>query len=120
MTEQIKLTATMSAWADADYGIRNLVDALSSGNTDHVFNNCYFYGNAERKAFSDYAKVGTAEITLTLVAKDEITANAVKALHAKLEQARAEWLAKQAEIMEQISKFQALTFESPAREASNG
>lgn len=116
MAEQIKLTATLSAWVDADYGIRNLVHALSSGNTKNAFDSLTFYGDADREKFCDYAKVGTAEITLTLVAKDEITANAVKALHAKLEQARAEWLQKQAEILEQISKFQALTFEAPGAE----
>lgn len=116
MAEQIKLTATLSAWVGSEYSFRDFMQALEKGDRLEALNCVHFYGPPEREKFSDSTKVGTAEITMTVVSRDELTTNAVKALKATLEQERAKWLQKQAEILEQISKFQALTFEAPGAE----
>lgn len=114
MTEQIKLTATLSAWVDPKYSLRDFTEALAKGNKELALSQAQYYGGPDKERFSDSVKVGTAEITLTVVSRDEITSNAVAALKIKLEQERAKWLQTQAEILEQISKFQALTFEAAA------
>lgn len=114
MAEQIKLTATLSAWVGSEYSFRDFMRALERGDQLEALNCVHFYGAEDQEKFSDSTKVGTAEITMTVVSRDELTTNAVKALKATLEQERAKWLQKQAEILEQISKFQALTFEAPA------
>ena len=116
MAEQIKLTATLSAWVGSEYSFRGFMQALERGDQLEALNCVNFYGAQDKEKFSDATKVGIAEITLTVVSRDELTTNAVKALKATLEQERAKWLQKQAEILEQISKFQALTFE-PAESA---
>lgn len=121
MAEQIKLTATLACWVSTEYSLRGFTDAVAKGNHMAALGCVHFYGPPDREKFSDSTKVGTAEITMTVVSRDELTNNAVKALKATLEQERAKWLQKQAEILEQISKFQALTFEAPADvEANHG
>lgn len=121
MAEQIKLTATLSAWAHTQYSLREFTEEVAKGNGRTAIEKAAFYFGPDEDTFCDYTKVGTAEITLNVVSRDDLTSNAVAALKATLEQERAKWLQKQAEILEQISKFQALTFEAPADvEANHG
>ena len=57
-----------------------------------------------------WTRVGEAQITLILSSKDEMVQSAIKALKGQIEKARAEFMEKQAELLERISKLQALEF----------
>lgn len=112
MDNPIKITATRSVWLSPHDKPASLLDAVSRGNHAAVCDMLTIYGNTDRESFCDYAKVGTAEVTIHLLPADQQTRAAVAALQAKLEQERAEWLRKQAAILAEISKLQALTYEA--------
>lgn len=63
-----------------------------------------------------WQRIGEAQITLSLSSKDEMVQSAIKALNGQIEEARAKFMEKQAELLERISKLQALEF-TPAAEA---
>jgi len=56
----------------------------------------------------DYVQIGTAEIAVTLFSPSETAAAEVSALNAQLAAHRAAFQRKQAEILDRISKLQAL------------
>ena len=68
---------------------------------------------AERVAYgvgsrAEYMQIGTAEVVITLMTPSETAAAEVAALNAQLAAHRAAFQRKQAEILERISKLQAL------------
>jgi hypothetical protein len=105
------IRATLAAWAHVEYGLRNLTDALAKGDQFRAVSACNCYGPVDKKSFGDdYLRVGDAEITIHVVARDALTRNAVEALNAKLAEARREFAEKQSAILAEISKLQALEF----------
>lgn len=68
---------------------------------------------AERVAYgvgsrAEYMQIGTAEVVITLMTPSETAAAEVAELNAQLAEVRAAFHAKQAQILERISKLQAL------------
>jgi hypothetical protein len=63
---------------------------------------------------SEYIKIGTAEIVLSLVAPDEVVADEIRALQASLEAMRVEHHRAQQALLNRISKLQAITFDPEA------
>lgn len=61
-------------------------------------------------AGTSWSKVGTAEVTVTLVSNDEIVANKVDALRKQQQTVRAEAEAKSQRIEEQIQSLLAITY----------
>lgn len=59
-----------------------------------------------------YTKVGTAVVTVTLFSKSELHKNELANLNEKLKTERADSQRRQNAILDQISKLQALTFET--------
>lgn len=57
-----------------------------------------------------WSKVGTAEVTVTIVSNDEIVANKVDALRKQQQTVRAEAEAKSQRIEEQIQSLLAITY----------
>jgi len=110
--EQIKITATVAAWLHGGYGSepQDMLAAIEKGDSVRVINMMALYGKPEMSAFGDYVRVGEADVTLRLLPRDEQTRKAVETLNRKLNELRAAYLTKQQEIMEQISKLQALDY----------
>lgn len=116
--EPITVTATVSVWlGNSEYSRtrpQDLVAALEKGDTHAVVNAVYFYGPADKEKFADNIKVGEADITIRLISRDEQTRMALEGLNEQLQKLRAAYHERQQEILTQISKLQAITFEVPA------
>lgn len=110
MSEPITITADLSAYLSPYNMPHDLMHRLEKGDAKGAAGMLSYWSHD--KPPKDYTKVGDATITLTLLPQDEQVALAVKALQAKLEEGRAEWHRRQQEIIAQISKLQALTYEA--------
>lgn len=113
MSEPITVTTTVAAWLqNSEYSGRpqDLIAALEKGDPVAVVNMLVLYGSPAKEKFSDYVRVGEADVTVRLLPRDEQTRLALASLNAKLEQLRGAYLQRQQEIMEQISKLQALDY----------
>jgi hypothetical protein len=114
----ITVTATVSVWLNnSEYSRsrpQDLVAALERGDPLAVVNAVAFYGPADKEKFSDCIKVGVADITMRLISRDEQTRMALEGLNEQLQKLRAAYQERQQEILTQISKLQAITFEVPA------
>jgi alkylated DNA nucleotide flippase Atl1 len=104
----IKITATVGAYVTEYRDAATMVEALEKGRGEYVVGNFLAYAGHDMS--KTWTRVGTAEITVTLASRDEQVQAAVKALNGQLESARAEFMEKQAQIMERISKLQALEY----------
>lgn len=114
MNEPITITVTTSVWL---YGGTNssphdLVAALQRGDTKQITRMLHYYGGPDQEKFGDYTKVGTADMTINFLSQDEQIRLAVSCLNEKLNKARAEFLTLQADILEQVGKMTALTYEA--------
>lgn len=114
MSEHIIITATVAAWLPSYHTPADLLASVESGKAVRVMNTLHFYGDTDQKQFGEALRVGEADVTLRLIPRDAQTKLAVQALNAKLQKLRAAYLSAQQEIMEQISKYQALTNEVEA------
>jgi hypothetical protein len=111
MDKPITITATVAAWLPAHKKPHELVDLLKAGDATRLAGSLWYYGAPDKAAFGDWTRVGEADITLRLLSEDEQVRMAVSGLQRQLEEARAAWLTKQQEILAEISKLQALSFE---------
>jgi hypothetical protein len=114
MSEPITITATVAAWLPSHKMPHELIDLLGKGDATRVINALHLYGSPASKEFGDCPRVGTAEVTLTLLPADEQVRMAVEGLQKKLQEERAESQLRQQAILEAISKISALTYEVPA------
>lgn len=104
---QIKITATVGAYLTSSRNPADLVDACGDPEQhEHLIGTLLTYSSWDMS--KAWAKVGDAEITVTMAPRDEQVAAALTALRGQLDDARAEWLQKQNEILERINKLQAL------------
>jgi hypothetical protein len=111
MSEPIKITATVAAWLPGHKTPNDLLAAIERGDNVGLVGSClWFYGAPDKTAFGDYVRVGEAEITVTLMPRDEQVRLAVQMLQKQLEAARAEWMERQRAIMAEISKLQAIEY----------
>jgi hypothetical protein len=104
---QIKITATVGAYLTNHRSPDQLLTACENPEAHtQLIGNILTYSAHDMSSL--WTRVGDAEITVTLGSKDEQVAAALKALRGQLDEARAEWLQKQNEILERINKLQAL------------
>jgi hypothetical protein len=113
MNEPITITATVAAWVSSGYTQRDLMAAIEVGDSVAAINALTFCETSEED-FGDFLRVGEAEVTVTLIPRNEQAALMVKALQDKLEEERGKWLERQQAILNEISKLQALTYEAAA------
>jgi hypothetical protein len=113
MSKAITFTTLVGAWMQRTEKPSRLLDFNKSGETARAAGMLWFYGKPDLKALSDWVRVGDAEITVTLLPEDEQVRNAVEAMKKLLDEERAKWLARQQEILDEISKLSALTYEEP-------
>lgn len=114
MSDTIKITGHVAVWLPDYYTPTDLRVCCDKGSPDEVLGLLSLFGKLDRKTFSKAVRVGDAEVTVTFYSANKQVQSAMTALNAQMEQARAEFLTKQAEIMERISKLQALTNEVEA------
>lgn len=114
MNEPIKITAKLGVYLASWSSPQSLIDAVRKGDHQRAAGILHF-STADMSAGSEpWPLVGGAEVVITLLPEDKIIAGKLVALQVELEHARAEWLTKQNEILERISKLQALTNEVQA------
>ena len=110
----ITLTATVPAWftsPESAYMRNALRCAIEKDDGVAVVNKLSFFAPfGGGKAPSTWVLMGEADITVRLHSRDEMVRAEVQALNAQMEAARAAFQAKQAEILERISKLQALDY----------
>lgn len=107
--QPITVTATVACWVAA-YSQRDVLDAIEGGNAISVVNKLALYGPASMEKFSDYIRVGEADVTVRLFPKDEQTRLMVQALNKKLAEERIKWHERQEAILAEISKWSALEY----------
>ena len=110
MEHQIKITATLPAWLPSWETATTFLDLVKAGKHQRATSKLHFVVADMSLGNEPWARVGDAEITVTLAPKDDIVAAQVKALEAELQNARAEWMTKQQAILDRISRLQALDY----------
>jgi hypothetical protein len=111
--QPITITATVACWV-AKYSQRDLTNCMESGDGVAATNALVFYGKPERETFSDYLRVGEADITVRLIPHDEQNRLMVKALQEQLTEERLKWHQRQESILAEISKYSALEYVAEA------
>ena len=114
MSNPITIKATRGVWLSTHNNLSDVAHYLEQGKTDIALNLLSIVGPASWETFSDYIRIGDAEVTLTLKPRDEQAAMAVMQLRAKLDKLREAYAEAQREILAQISKYEALTNEVAA------
>lgn len=102
----VTISTTVAVWLSSG---SNPARELT-GEAHSIVGNLAFYGMPDRSSFGDWIRVGEADVVVRLIPRDEQVRMAVEALNKKLNEARAEWLTRQQEILAEISKLQALEF----------
>jgi hypothetical protein len=115
MSKPITITATRAVWINQYHTPAELLSYLERGEHGRIVDIVSVYGSPDMDKFGDtYTRIGEADVTLRLLPRDEQTKLAVQALQQKLDQLRAAYMAKQQEIMDQISRMQAIEYVSEA------
>lgn len=113
MNAPVTISATVGAWLSPTYTPADLLDAINNEKRkDRLVGQVIAYSNNKMDEHCNWTRVGTAEITVTLVSRDEVVSEAVKALQKQLEEERAESMQRQNAILDRISKLSALTFDA--------
>lgn len=116
----VTITATMAVWLGSHYTPHHLMACMERGNSLAAANMLTFWGGADEESFGDYVRMGEADVTIRLIPRDEQIRMAVAALQRKLDETRAEYHKTQQEILAQISKLQAITYDAEASCAPSG
>jgi hypothetical protein len=103
VNKPVTITATVPAYLMPHHRVTTLLERVRTGRpcTDML---C-FWTFAPGK---DYTRVGDAQITLELGTEDTLVSAQIQALKAEIDRARAQFLEKQQECLEQIQKLSAL------------
>lgn len=108
MAKPITITATVDAWLTSTS--KNVADLLATQDPKDAVADLG-YSNWDMSTGSyPWVKVGTADITVTLMPRNDIVAEQTKVLQGELQKERAESQVRQNAILDKISKLQALTF----------
>jgi hypothetical protein len=112
MSTAITITATLPAWASSSYQATNMLRHLKDGEPQKAAETMFF-ASGDMESLQ-WIRVGEADLTVRVHSESAIVAGQLQALQRELDNARAEWMTKQQEILERISKLQALTNEVEA------
>lgn len=108
MKTPVKITGTSKVWTTSKYfNIDYVHDLLNEGKTQSAMNLLNFI-NSNMSDYEDWVEVGSAEITVTLISRDEAVANELDGLNTQLQKVRAENQQRENAILDRISKLQAL------------
>ena len=88
MSNPITIKATRGVWLPPHNNLSDVSHYLEQGKTDLALSLLSIVGPASWETFSDYVRIGDAEVTLTLKPRDEQAAMAVVQLRAKLDKLR--------------------------------
>lgn len=113
-SDHITIKATTAVWLYQGSKPHQLVAHIEKGNHRAALDMLHLYGPASMDKFGDYVRVGEADVTVRLIPRDDQVRMAVDSLKEQLEQARAAFHAKQQEILDEINKLQAITFDAGA------
>lgn len=113
MNEPIAFSATVACWI-GKHSYRDLLDVMQGTNATSVINKLALYGSPEMTSFSDYIRVGEADVTVRLFPKDEHSRRMVKALQEQLNEERIKWHERQEAILAEISKWSAIEYVAEA------
>lgn len=112
MSNEFKFTASSRAWlTDSRYSLNDLQEAIRKCDHKAVIDSLCFSNCDMDVGSNPWTNAGTAEITVTLNSRESIVSAATAALQKELAEERAKWLTKQQEILDRISKLQALEYE---------
>ena len=114
MSNPITIKATRGVWLYQHSSMDELMTYVEQGKPGWAVNMLTIYGDPDLSQFADYLRVGEADVTVTLLPRDEQAAMAVMQLRAKLDKLREAYAEAQREILAQISKYEALTNEVQA------
>ena len=110
----ITISATTAVWMYSGSGgarINTLMANIERGEHLEAINSLSFYGSPEREAFGDsYVRVGEAQVTVTLIPRDEQTRMAVEGLNKRLAKLRAEYHRAEQALLRDISKLSAIEY----------
>jgi hypothetical protein len=113
MEEEMKdivITATLRAWLPSWRSAKTLMQHVADGEHAAAADMLTFDSGDMGGGSDPWTYVGEAAVSVTLQPTDKIVAAQVIALKQQIEHARAEFLQKQSQILEQINKLQALEF----------
>jgi hypothetical protein len=110
----ITITATLKAWVTSCRSVDEVLNAVKEGKHTDAADAMCFYSGDMAKGVSPWTLIGEADVTVRLHSRDQLVSNQLASLQAELAEARAEWLTKQQQLLDRISKLQALTNEVEA------
>ncbi|MEJ7932546.1 hypothetical protein WG922_21430 [Ramlibacter sp. AN1015] len=110
--EPVTITATVAVWLSPYTKPHELTAALQHGDAVGAASMLTLYGGPDKETFSDYARMGEADVTIRLIPHDEQVRFAVQALQEQLDKARAAFHREQQRILAEIGKLQALTYDA--------
>jgi hypothetical protein len=110
MADKLTISATLPAWLPSHERIDTILRLIKEGKHGDALSRLHLTSYDMAKGSNPWARCGEASVTLTLESRDTLVAAQVKALQAELDHARAEWLTRQQEILDRISKLQALDY----------
>lgn len=108
MSVAITITATLPAWLPTYSSPLRMLDQVGAGKYQEAVGAMHFTDSDMGRGSDPWTRVGAAEITVTLVSKDEIVSARLAALQSELDAERAKWLTRQQEILAQINTLRAL------------
>lgn len=109
----MKIEATINAFINFDYKVRNFFDALTDGEQDKAINQLSYAGD-HMIGYEGWVHVGTARISVDVLPLASIQMGQLDALKAELQKVRAENQKRENAILDAISKLTAIAYESEA------
>lgn len=108
----ITITYSAPAWLASHYTVDDFLARIRDGKP--VGDMLTLWSWDLSKGDYPYTAVGDADVTLRIFSRDVMVTSQIEALKGQLDAERAKWLTKQQEILDRISKLQALTNEVEA------
>jgi hypothetical protein len=108
MTAPITFTGTIKAWTTCEWHkIDDVLHTIKVGELDKAAS-ALTYTNSDMSDTTGWAEVGVATITVTLHPRDELVAKELEGLNTQLQKVRADNQQRENDILDRISKLQAL------------
>lgn len=114
MNNAIQISATTTAWLASWRSVDDLMDGLKNGDYQKIVDYLSYASWDMARGENPYTEIGQATITVSIMPRDQLAAAQVKALKKELENERAKFMERQAEILEQINKLQAIEYVAEA------
>lgn len=111
MNAPITLTGTVDVWLTSSFDSLEKIVKVSESDPAAALSMLGYASHDMSTGQYPWARIGTAEVTVSFVSREEATAGQLKVLQHELAEARAAWMTKQQGILERINKLQALTNE---------